>query len=285
MKANVINFHVTDHCNYHCRYCFANFRRPDLPLEDAKRVVNAICSYFEENGITDGRINLAGGEPSIYPHLDALIDHIHSKGVRISIISNGSYLSPARIARWAGKVETIGLSIDAASEQGCRCIGRCQGSSKPQTLSHLSKITDAIHRNGIRLKINTVVSKLNLEEDMLSVYQLLQPDKLKMLCVHVAKGMMLNEGEELFVPTALEYEQFVAKNRYEENGCRLVIEEAGYMENSYFMIDPQGDVFLNEHGTATRYGSCLARSLTEICRTLPLNTEKFFARYRAEGAV
>ena len=278
MKFNVINFHITSKCNYHCRYCFARFPESDFSLETAKEVIDSICCYFSENNIIDGRINIAGGEPSIYPYLDEIIDYIYQKGVKVSIISNGSLLSPERIARWEGKVETVGLSIDAASETGCKRIGRCQGKSKPQSIEQLTAVANAIHRYGIRLKINTVVSKLNLDEDMLSVYELLSPDKIKLLCAHVNKGMMRNE-EDGFVPSDEEYRQFVARNRYDNNNCRVVIEEAGDMENSYVMIDPQGEVVLNEHGNAKEYGNCRAKSLTEIVRSLPIDEEKFFARY------
>lgn len=281
MKPNVINFHITDKCNYHCRYCFASFSCPDLPLNEAKRVIDSIAVYFAEYNITDGRINIAGGEPSIYPHLDAIIDYIYQKGIRISIISNGSHLSPARVARWRGKVEMIGLSIDAASENACKRIGRCQGNSKPQSLAQLTEIADAIHGSGIRLKINTVVSKLNLDEDMLSVYRMLKPDKIKMLCVHISKGMMRN-GEGDFVPSDDEYREFVRKNRYDEDGCNLVIEKSGYMENSYFMIDPQGEVVLNEHGTAKSYGNCRQIPLCKIAENLPIDPAKFYARYNVE---
>lgn len=280
MKPNVINFHITDKCNYRCKYCFANFQRPDLTLEDAKRVVDSICEYFEKNNIHDGRINIAGGEPSIYPHLDEIIDYIYERGVRISIISNGSFLSVDRVNAWRGKVEMIGLSIDAASESGCLSIGRCQGGCKPQSLAQLAKIADAIHKCGMRLKINTVVSRLNLDEDMLSVYQTLKPDKLKMLCVHEAKGLMHDE-ENSFVPSEEDYRRFVARNGYISKDCILVIEESGYMENAYLIIDPQGDVILNEHGTAKRYGNCIVTSLFEIAKTLPIDEEKFFARYKA----
>ncbi|MBQ3646630.1 MAG: radical SAM protein [Synergistaceae bacterium] len=54
-----INLHITEHCNFTCRYCFAPFNhRADLPIENWKKVINDLKS--------DGNIsaiNFAGGEP------------------------------------------------------------------------------------------------------------------------------------------------------------------------------------------------------------------------------
>ena len=175
---HVVNFHITDKCNFGCIYCFSKFKQKNLPLEDAKCVIDAIVEFFHLNGICNGRINIAGGEPLLYPQLDAIIDYIHAQGLLVSVISNGSFLDASRIQKWGGKVNTIGLSIDALSESTNKIIGRCHG-DKTITMEHLLKLADAIHANGIKLKINTVISKLNLEEDLFSVYQSLKPDKIK----------------------------------------------------------------------------------------------------------
>ena len=151
--------------------------------------------------------------------------------------------------------------------------------NKPQSRTQLFAIADAIHEHNIKLKINTVVSTLNLSEDMLSIYQRLKPNKLKLLYAHKCKGSMENEDEADFSPPVEAYWDFVARNRYDTE-CLVVTEQPGHMENSYFMIDPQGDVFLNENGTAKRYGCCLDQSLSDIFKTLPFSTEKFFKRYR-----
>ena len=275
MKPNVINFHITDKCNYHCKYCFAKFHQQDLPLEDAKRVVDSVRNYFAANGIENGRINIAGGEPMLYPHLEEIIRYIKSKEMAVSIITNGSRLTSDFCERVGGLLDMVGISIDAANKEGNERVGRCCRGATPD-FTELKKAVDVLHANDVKLKINTVVSKLNLNEDMASVYELLQPDKVKLVCVHKVEN--INGGMGDLIPTFEEYVDFVQRNGAIKN-CRVVLEGPGYMQNAYFMINPQGEVFMNERGEEKKYGSCLKRPLTEIFESMPLDIEKYFERY------
>ena len=126
-KPHVINFHITDACNYHCHHCFSDFKMDDMPLDSVKKVIDSIETYFLDNEISNGRINLAGGEPLVHPELDAIIDYISGKGIEVSLVTNGSLLTEERIEAWAGKVSMIGISVDAISSNTNIRIGRCDG--------------------------------------------------------------------------------------------------------------------------------------------------------------
>ena len=280
-KPNIINFHITDACNYTCRYCFADFNMKDLPFNDAKKVIDAIDTYFRENGIEDGRINIAGGEPLMYRRLDDIIDYIAGKNIKVSIITNGAKLTEERITSWSGKVAMIGISIDSITAEADMRIGRCDSCNNHLELEHLIKMSEAIHKAGIKLKINTVVSKVNLDEDMLSVYQALKPDRLKLIYIYVVHNV--NEWPETMelIPTVGEYNEFVEKNRYEEN-CELVLERPLDMQNSYFMINPHGEVYINAFGLEKKYRNSIYEPLSEIFSRLPFDMKKFDLRYEDE---
>ena len=275
MKPHVINFHITDKCNYHCRYCFAKFHQQDLPLEDAKRVVDAVHDYFAANGIESGRINIAGGEPMLYPHLEEIIAYIKSRGILVSIITNGSRLTADFCGRMAEHLHMVGISIDAATDAGNATVGRCCCGATPD-FAELKKACDILRQSGVCIKINTVVSKLNLSEDMSPVYEMLRPNKVKFVCVHKVENINGDMGD--LVPTVEEYQAFVMRNGGIKN-CMVVLEGPGYMQNAYFMINPQGEVFMNERGTEKKYGSCLAEPLDQIFGKIPLDIEKYFERY------
>ena len=280
-KPNIINFHITDACNYTCKHCFADFKMKDLPLKDAKKVVDSIETFFLENEIDNGRINIAGGEPLMYRHLDEIIDYIAEKNIKVSIITNGSRLTEERIADWSGKVAMIGISVDAINADTNIHIGRCDALKTTNDLEHLIKMAEAIHKAGIKLKINTVVSKANLDEDMLSIYKAMKPDRLKLIYIHVVHNV--NEWPETMdlIPTVGEYNQFVEKNRYDED-CEVVLERPMEMANSYFMINPHGEVYINAFGLEKKYGSALYEPLSEIFARLPFDMEKFKLRYEDE---
>ncbi len=275
MKPHVINFHITNRCNYQCKHCFARFNQRELPLDEAKRVIDAIEVYFKGANVKNPRINLAGGEPLIYPYIDEIIDYISSKGIKVSIITNGSLLTNEMIEGWAGKIETIGISIDAKSKEINEKIGRCTRSG-PLDLVKLKSVCDKIHKLGIKLKINTVISKVNINEDLLSVYKDLKPDKIKYLCVHIIENK--NSQMKSALPSKEEFDKFIETNLYNKN-CQVVVENSGYMTNSYFMINPRGQVYMNDKGIEKLYGSCLETPLIKIYDSVPLYEDKFEERY------
>ena len=139
-KPNIINFHITDACNYTCKHCFADFKMKDLPLKDAKKVIDSIEMFFRENEIDNGRINIAGGEPLMYRHLDEIIDYIAEKNIKVSIITNGSRLTEERIAAWSGKVAMIGISVDAINADANIHIGRCDALKTTNELPPLALV-------------------------------------------------------------------------------------------------------------------------------------------------
>ena len=278
-KINVFNFHLTNACNYHCSYCFGKFQTNEtLTFEKACLVVDNIARYFRAKGIVDGRINLAGGEPLLYPYLDRLIEYIHSNGVKVSLVTNGSLLTKQRIDSWKGKVDCIGLSVDSAWEETNRAIGRCCKNDcvlKKETLVALAK---SIKGNGIKLKINTVVSRLNINEDMRELYKALQADRLKFFQMQIVDGV-----NELARKNQISKEEFRAFcQKHQRYGKEVVFEESGTMENSYLMIDPKGRFLLNDGGTYKSYGDCLKEELLIIMKSVPFNNEKFGKRYNSE---
>lgn len=275
MKPHVINYHITNQCNFHCTYCFAKCHQNALPSPLAGQVIDSICDYFSENEIENGRINISGGEPLLYPYLDAIIDYIASKNIKLSIITNGSLLTEERVKKWEGKIETIGISIDAKSKKGNQMIGRWNENTP--SWEHFRKIADAIHQSGIELKINTIVSKMNLEEDLLSVYQELMPNRLKFLCLHVLDHV--NEDAIALLPTSEEFDCFVKKNRYDLN-CKVVIEGPHSMQNSYLMIDPNGEVYSNSNGKLMKHGHCFDEPLSKLFLSVLLDEDLFFKRYQ-----
>lgn len=78
--------------------------------------------YLKSIGIT--KINLAGGEPFLSPHLRKMCELIRSMGFTVSIVSNGSLITKERIEELAGIISWLGLSVDSPEENDELIIGR-----------------------------------------------------------------------------------------------------------------------------------------------------------------
>ena len=276
---HVVNYHITNRCNYHCTYCFGKFNgQKDPTLDDAKKIVENIDLYFTQNNITDGRINFAGGEPTLYEHLDELIDYTSSLGIRVSIVTNGSLLTSERIRSWQGKVSCIGISIDSIDCDTNLVIGRCY-KNKVIPLSRWSELAKAIHDRDIDLKINTVVSRLNLDEDLSELYRALSPKKIKQFQMHLIDN--INDRAKPYEITECEFLTFCDKHKAFDSV--IVAEPCGSMENSYLMVNPEGKFQLNNNGSYQTFGDLNTISLSEILKTVPLDSEKFDSRYVKEA--
>lgn len=275
---SVVNYHITNRCNYRCTYCFGKFDgQRDPSVDKAKAIIDNVASYFKTNRIPHGRINFAGGEPLLYPQLDELIRYTDSLGIDVSIVTNGSLLTPERIRSWNGLVSCIGISIDSLCEDTNKQIGRCcQGSVR--TIDDWGVIATAMRECGIALKINTVVSKLNVKENLLPLYNAITPNKIKLLQMHLIRG--INDCAKSHEITKQEFDDFC--EHHSSAYSIIVAEPCGSMENSYLMINPDGNVQLNNNGIYECYGNCCDAPLYEIIKAVPIDADKFNSRYVRE---
>lgn len=272
-KFNVINFHVTEHCNYKCRFCFAQFMcRDELKLNGAKTVVDNIAEYFNANGIIDGRINLAGGEPMLINFLDPLIDYIITKGISVSVITNGSMLSAERVRRMKGKVSMLGLSIDSLNHDTNLNIGRsCKG--KTISKGEILEIITTARECGIKVKLNTVVSKLNVNEDLSELYDTGEIDRIKLLQMRINEGV--NDIASQWLLTKKEFEDYCKRL----SNYSTVDEDDDALNASYIIINPEGNLLTNKGNKHTVVGSLLETPLGDLIEG-NFNHDEFTKRYK-----
>lgn len=261
LKPNVLNIHLTDKCNFCCKHCFVNKEGYELDFATVALAVDKFKEYLVNNGISNGRINLAGGEPLLYKELYRLIDYINSKNIEISIISNGTFINESFLNKVKGKVKTIGLSIDAISENVNRQIGRCTKKGEFLDLSTLSLIPNY----GYNLKINVCVSKLNQYEDFEPLFSKVSIFRLKFLQMHCK-----NHVNEL---TKDEFMDFC--NRYKH--FSPIIETSEKMSQSYLILDSNGMLSCNNNHQSKV--SIKEYSIEEALVKLNFNIRRFNERY------
>ena len=133
-------------------------------------------------------------------------------------------------------------------------------------------------KTSVSCKINTVVSKLNINEDLLPLYQALRPKKIKLFQMHTVDG--INDLAKTYKISEGEFNDFC--ERHGKFRSITVAEPCGSMENSYLMINPEGVFQLNNHGTYQPFGSLKSTSLFEILKEVPMDCKKFESRYIKE---
>ena len=158
-----LNWHLLKACNMRCKFCYATFediKEKRLNFEEGKKLLANLASV----GMFK-KINFAGGEPTLIPFLPEYIQLSKDLGFETSIVTNGSQITEKWLDGLDGKLDILTLSIDSLQDETNLESGR---SVHGKTISNEEyfNICKLVTSYGIHLKINTVVNKTNVSENL-----------------------------------------------------------------------------------------------------------------------
>ncbi|MFO0645874.1 MAG: viperin family antiviral radical SAM protein [Polyangiales bacterium] len=264
-----INFHLYKPCDERCAFCFATFRDVDgrLGTGDAQRLLDLLRAGGGE------KITFAGGEPTLHPHLGELLAHAKEIGFVTSIVTNGSRLDEL-LDEHAAALDWAALSVDSAIERVQRSLGRGHGNHVARVRALAARCRDL----GVRLKVNTVVTALNDDEDMSALVRDLRPERWKVFQVLRVEGQNDGRVEPLLVSRE-RFEAFVARHAaLAAEGIAVVAEDNDAMEDSYVMVDPLGRFYGNHGGRHVVSAPILSVGVESAMREVGFSEAKFESR-------
>jgi len=190
------------------------------------------------------KLNFVGGEPLLHPNLKDFVALAKNMGMTVSVVTNASLLSKEKLLELRSLVDWIGVSIDSSREEIEATLGRGHGGHVEKAL----RACKEIRREGIKLKVNTVVTKLNFSEDMRSLIAELRPLRWKVFQMLVIAGQNEDDAGEL-TPTREEFETFKRINGdiTLESGQPPTFESSEDMVDSYLILAPDGSVIQNSN--------------------------------------
>lgn len=111
----VVVWNISRTCNLRCVHCYADSHAEryagELTWEQCCAVIDDLADY----GIT--ALLLSGGEPLLHPHLPQILERAISKGLKVTISTNGTKITPALAARFKELgVAYVGISLDGIGE-------------------------------------------------------------------------------------------------------------------------------------------------------------------------
>jgi len=223
------NIHAYGRCNYRCEHCFDRclthcYLRPTDWVE--------ILDYLKSYGVE--KINIAGGEPMMYPFLDQMCYLIKGMGFKLSIVSNGSRITEDWLSKMEGVVDWIGLSIDSVDEEDEIIIGR--GCGDIHHLENIVKVSEMAHNHGIKVKLNITVVRRSWKKDFKPYIKKVNPDRIKCFRALTLKGAN-DDRPDTWSITDEQFQFFKEKHTDVEN---IVFEDNDDMVSSYIMFDPLG---------------------------------------------
>ena len=268
-----INLHLTRSCNMNCNYCFAKFNhtRGTYPYRDTVLLIKMLRDFGFE------KINFVGGEPMLIKNIVQLIKYAKKTGFYTSLVSNGSLITPEFLHSIRNDIDVIGISIDSLSTETNKLIGR-KNHKKPMSIEDYKKIVDMINLYNIGLKINTVVSKLNKDEQIADFINYANPLRWKVFQVLKVDGENDHQFNEYEV-TDKEFEEF-CKNQMKSltNKSILIKEGNDLMRGSYLMINPEGLFFDNTKGGYTVSGKIIQQGIEKSLKHINFDFSKYTER-------
>ena len=140
-------------CNAKCKYCgvWKYGRENMLGIE-------RWLSIFDELAAAGlARALFVGGEPMLYPHFHALIEHVDALGIETAVTTNGSMLKPDRVRRLAAlrHLDEVTVSLDSADPEVHDAVRKLAGLFAI-AVRGMALLRQAAPR--VRLVVNTVVS-------------------------------------------------------------------------------------------------------------------------------
>jgi GTP 3',8-cyclase len=153
--ARKLRVSVTDRCNMRCVYCMPSnntdwFKQDDiLSYEEIIRLVTVFV------GLGIEKIRVTGGEPTVRPKIESLIQALSKiNGIKsISMTTNGLLLQEKIQQLKAAGLESVNISLDTFRADRFKSMCGIDGVAK--TLTSIRTAYDA----GLKVKINTVIMR------------------------------------------------------------------------------------------------------------------------------
>lgn len=285
----VVNWHITEACNYHCHYCFAKWdmsaqrealhfpERVEHIIQEIARLP-AILNQQHSSQFDALRLNFVGGEAFLYAQaLQHMIQTAKGLGISVSAITNGSLLNAQWLDVIAANLDTIGFSVDSLLPEVNVQLGRSDKRGVLD-LAVLGQQIDQLRQMqpNINIKLNTVVNALNYQESFHGLIEGIQPNKWK-----VFKMLpVLNDHHSI---TQSQFEHFLGQHQ----GFQSIMapENNQEMVNSYLMVDPMGRFFQNSAAYGGyQYSMAIDSQPIEQCLAeIDFQPQRFAARYQNIG--
>lgn len=106
---------VTRKCNNFCEWCYTK-NKLNCENMDFNDAVSCVDKLSELGAL---RVVLIGGEPTLYPNFFELVKYISSKGIKVSLATNGRKLSDISFASnlMESGINSVNISLKGTSEE------------------------------------------------------------------------------------------------------------------------------------------------------------------------
>lgn len=256
---NSICWNITNKCNDNCKFCYRDTLSEDLDFKSNKKILDNIIS----SGVK--KVTFAGGEPLMYAHTLDLIKYAKENGIITSLTTNNILLSEQLLYKLEKYLDCITLSLDANSSELQTMMTR-----NKNHFNNVIHILEFIRQNNlsIKVKINTVVSKINKAEvkNMIELVEHYNIYRWKLFQFVPLRGAAYKNKDKFYIT---DEEFFTVKDeilkKQDFNDKKVItFSDRNSIESSYFVIFPNGDVKISTDLSDKIIGNLIEDSISDI---------------------
>ncbi len=266
-----ICWNITSKCNENCGFCFRDNSRLDLSLDENLIIANKLIQSDIKH------ISFSGGEALLYAGIYQIIPVFYRSNISTTMISNCKELNEEIMQNVSHYLDWISIPIDS--------IRYIPGMRDNGHIKNVERVLNSVKTGmGIQIKINTVVSKQNVF-DLPQILEFITKYK----CVsrwNIFEFTPLRGKANLnrdYYSISSDDDQFVCKFlseiAYLEDKISIKYKRKKTIENSYFVISPNGDITYNSSdGTEIIWGNLLYDSIESIEKKISLDESLYKIR-------
>lgn len=265
MQKKRVCWNITTKCNQNCKYCHRFLGINDLTYEENKKILNNLI----ENGVNN--ITWTGGEALLYPNLKELLKISQENGIKNKLITNGMVLAKNENMREIlDYLDSLTLSLDTINDDTNEELGRGRNH-----FEEVKTILDYVKNKNLKVNINTVVSKKNINDieqlgEFLNNYNISKWKFFKFMPLRETAEKNKNE----FAITDAEFEQTKNVFKHFGNIGETDFRQEKDMEDKYTLLIANGDIIKTEHGVDVKKGNALYQNPVEFMYKLEENRMK-----------
>lgn len=239
MEKRSICWNITSRCNEICKFCYRIITDNESSLEKNMEILKVLIELSVD------KISWTGGEALLYPNLIELLKVAKKNGIKNNLITNGRELSKENIHEIASYIDYLTLSYDSNSDDIHELMGRGMKHGK-----HIIEILDFINdeKINIRIKINTLVSKMNKSgiSDIANVLKNYQIERWKLFKFIPLRNCAI-ENKFNFEISDKEFNSIILNLRENySKSIKIVDCNEQNIQKNYLLINSLGDFIITE---------------------------------------
>jgi radical SAM protein with 4Fe4S-binding SPASM domain len=172
----VVVWNITRRCNLNCVHCYSDSEARDYPGELTHDECKAVVDDLSQYGVP--AVLLSGGEPLVHPRFFDLAEYAVSKGLRLTLSTNGMCIDRATAQKLKElNCAYVGISLDGIGETHDKFRGR--PGAFDRTVQAFRNCKAVNQKVGLRLTL----SRNNIE-DLERIFEFIEKEEIERVCFY-----------------------------------------------------------------------------------------------------